>query len=121
MRPDWWIEGNRDIEVALAAKTPKVTRTPSDKRGKQLLTPVKQLKGGKWRFECECGKSHIAKIGQVNAGRIRSCGCSRLKSQDEKKETARLKQKRYYYRHREQCVERAKKWKNENGYSKHRI
>jgi hypothetical protein len=28
-----------------------------------------------WRFQCECGKEHVAYLGHVTRGKTQSCGC----------------------------------------------
>ncbi|WP_186471945.1 hypothetical protein [Synechococcus sp. BMK-MC-1] len=30
---------------------------------------------GDWQWQCDCGNTHVAKIGTVRAGNTRSCGC----------------------------------------------
>ena len=32
-----------------------------------------------WKFRCDCGKEHIAGMGDVRRGKINSCGCQRHK------------------------------------------
>lgn len=38
-------------------------------------------KGGYWHFKCTCGNDHVAKLYEVRAGQIKSCGCLRGETQ----------------------------------------
>ena len=35
----------------------------------------KSGKGRQWEFKCECGKTKVALVKKVRAGRVKSCGC----------------------------------------------
>lgn len=89
--PDWWVVENSDFNK----------RT-------QNLTKIKYLGNGKTLYLCKCGKTHIAKAGQVNIGKTRSCGCLYRKPEQVKKTNQRARQKRYYSKNLEACRKRSR-------------
>jgi hypothetical protein len=61
-----------------AARPRKTPIAPGDRFGRLVAeAPLPSDAGGKqrWRFRCDCGAAHDARVSYVTGGRVRSCGC----------------------------------------------
>lgn len=100
--PDWW---NQQYKEFVAGKN----------LVRQKLTFISEVHKGYGRYECECGKNHIARIKSVTSGATKSCGCQKSgkKTIEWHKLNRAEKSKKYYEKNkvklRKEAVERMKK------------